>query len=97
MKRKIYKVKNLKEKNQRLLEKINRYDFEETEAQEMFLLVKTINANDKCRQNGTIDVLCDEAEAFGKGRGELLRSIWTTDINASRSFIQTKNITVSFL
>ena len=86
MKSMICKVKNLKEKNQRLLEKINRYDFEEAQAQEISLLVKTINDNDDCRQNGTIDVLCDEAEASGKGRGELLRSIWTIDMNALKEF-----------
>ena len=86
MKSMICKVKILNEKNQRLLEKINRYDFEETQAQEISLLVKTINANDECRQNGTIDVLCDEAEASGKGMGELLRYIWTTDMNALKEF-----------
>ena len=62
MRKMICKVKNLKEKNQRLFEKIKRYDFEETQAKEISLLVKRINANDECRQNGTIDVLCDEAE-----------------------------------
>lgn len=78
-------IKSLQEKNQRLLGKIARYEFDYDQTRELHsLMVKAINGNES--GNSALEKLFDEAEATGKGRGQLLRGIWDTDAKELDNF-----------
>ena len=54
-----------------MLAKINQYEFEEQQAQDISILINTINGSENERK-----ALCNEAEATAKERGNLLKAIW---------------------
>lgn len=77
-------IKSLKEKNQRLLGKITRYEFDHDQTKELYSLVKAINGSGsgKC----ALKELCEEAEATGKDRGKLLSDIWKSETEELDNF-----------
>lgn len=75
-------ARSYREKNARLLKKINQYEFDNSQTEELSRLVKLINESD----NGTCapENIYSEAENFGKGKGFM-------------AFFRTKKRTVSII
>lgn len=86
------KVKCLRQRNERLTAKSERYEFEETQAQELACLVKAINEQEDGR--AALESMYHDAEEFGgkAGKGELLRTIWKNDVEGFDEFTKDQEI-----
>lgn len=84
--------KVLRKKNERLMSMNKKYELEEIQRDELSALIKAINGD----ETSGLNVLCDEAESSGEGRGHTLRSTWMTDVMAFKEFSENQENTSEF-
>ena len=84
MKHRRAEINDLRFQTKKLLAKINQYEFEEQQAQDISILINTINGSENGRK--AFEDLCNEAEATAKERGNLLKAIWNRDTESLRDF-----------